>query len=85
MKTLMDATPVIKGDIRIDPFVEVIHYFWEFLLKCLEIKYWSKQPMEKGAIIPSTSSVVLALGFSGGKPPASPSDHLSSLLSTTSQ
>ena len=44
----MDATPVIKGDIRIDPFVEVIHYFWEFLLKCLEIKYWSKQPMEKG-------------------------------------
>ena len=39
----------------------------------------------KRAIIPSTSSVVLALGFSGGKPPASPSDHPSSLLSTTSQ
>ena len=39
----------------------------------------------KRAIIPSTLSVELALGFSGGKPPASLSDHLTSLLSTTSQ
>ena len=84
MKTLMDASPVIKGDIRIDPFAEVIHYFWEFLLNALRSNIGPRNPWKR-AIIPSTSSVVLALGFSGGKPPASPSDHLSSLLSTTSQ
>ena len=80
MKTLMDASPVVKGEIRINPFVEFIHYFWEFLFKCLVIKNWSSNSWKR-AIIPSTSSVVLALGFSGGKPLASPSDRLNSLLS----
>lgn len=43
----MDACRIVEWIVRVYPFIELIHDFWELLNKDLVVKYWFQQFAEE--------------------------------------